>query len=85
MKITCESRFAGKKLSSTIKLETCRKKPKLRFNLEIAVLGIDWTETFTDSKEVEIPGFSYLGSGVFLKVQLQSSENGNTNIKVGYL
>jgi len=78
MEIKCESRFAGKKLSSTIKLETCRKKPKL-----IVALGIDWTETFSHSEEVKIPGFSYLRSGIFLKIQLQSSENGYTNIKVG--
>jgi len=83
MEVKCVSRFAGKRQSSTIKLETCREKPKLKFNLEIVALGIDWTETFTDSEEVEIPGFSYVGSGVFLKVQLQSSENGYTNIKVG--
>jgi len=83
MEIKCESRFAGKKLSSTIKLETCRKKPKLKFNVKIVALGIDWTETFSHSEEVKIPGFSYLRSGIFLKIQLQSSENGYTNIKVG--
>ena len=84
LEVTCESTFAGQREKYTIKLETCREKPKLKFNIKIDALYIDWTETFEDSKEAAIPGFSYAGlMGVYLKVQLKSYENGFTNIKVG--
>ena len=64
-------------------VKACRKNPKVKVNMVIEALSIDWSETFDNSQTISIPGFYYSGfGGVSLKVDVDSKRSGSLRLKV---
>lgn len=80
---SCEDEFVGKRFSLTVDADTCQTNPKIKVEMIIAALGIDWKKTIDASQEIPIPGFNYgFAGGVNLKVKINSNPDGTTMLKV---
>lgn len=83
---TCTDKFAGESFTLTVDADTCQKNPKIKVELIVEALGINWEKTLDASEEIPIPGFSYgFGGGVYLKVEINGNPDGTTMLKVRYL
>ena len=81
--VTCSTRFAGQNAEISLDIKMCRAKPSITFGIKVDALDLDWEETFEDSVEVAIPGFSIpVVGGVYLRVKIEDRSSGDVYLKV---
>ena len=81
----CRTTFAGEDAEISFNIKMCRAKPSITFGIRLDALNVDWTETFENSVEVPIPGFSVLGAGVNLRVAIKDRSSNEVYLKVCYI
>ncbi|XP_068687039.1 uncharacterized protein [Montipora foliosa] len=84
VKITCENTYFGKDMVVTSKVNRCDDPVTATITVQDKNGDTDWTHVFTSGSDVAIPGMSYSGAGLFIKVAL-IPENGKLALKVSLL
>ncbi|XP_068732610.1 uncharacterized protein [Montipora capricornis] len=81
VKITCEDNVFGKDMVVTSKLNRCDDPVTVTITVQDKNGNTDWTHVFTSGGDVAIPGMTFSGSGLFIKVELDP-ENDQLALKV---
>ncbi|XP_057309470.1 uncharacterized protein LOC130647576 [Hydractinia symbiolongicarpus] len=78
----CESEVDGKTTSVGVTLVNC-KPPKIKIELTIEALGLNYEKEFDSSTDIPIPGASAGGlAGLYINVQLKDDSNDYIHIKI---